>query len=379
MAGIYVHIPFCKSKCNYCDFFSEIPSENSVSEYIKAIIKELEIRKQYLQNENIETIYFGGGTPSILNIHNINTIFSAISKNYNLEQNLEFTFEANPDDLSVNYLQDLKNSTPINRLSIGIQSFFENDLKLMNRRHNSKQAINSIIDAQKVGFDNISADLIYGLPKMNIEKWSSNLKQMFELGIQHLSAYHLTYESGTKYYKWLQTKKISEINEQESIEQFEKLISEAEKNDFIHYEISNFAKPNYFSKHNFNYWKQKKYLGIGTSAHSFDGTSRQWNIANIREYINSINEGKIPSEIEILSEEDKFNEYIMTSLRTFMGVAPAFLENNFNPKFFSSIKNSLTEKIKAGFLQEHNNKLILTTKGKFISDAIISDLFYLEI
>ena len=377
MAGIYIHIPFCKSKCNYCDFFSKIPNNNSISKYIEAVIKELELRKQYLNNQKIETIYFGGGTPSILSIKNINDIFTSISEHYNLTDNFEFTFEANPDDLSKNYLQDLKNFTEINRLSIGVQSFSGNDLKLMERRHNSNQAINSIKNAKKIGFNNISADLIYGLPKMNIENWSKNLEIMFELGIQHLSAYHLTYEQGTVFYKWLQNQKINEINETESIEQFEKLIYEAEQNGFIHYEISNFAKPDYFSKHNFNYWKQKKYLSIGTSAHSFDGNSRQWNIANIAEYINSINENKIPAEIEILSEKDKFNEYIMTSLRTFLGIDIDFIENNFDNKFYLSIKNSLTKKIKAGFLKKDKNKIVLTLKGKFISDAIITDLFYL--
>ena len=386
MAGIYIHIPFCKSKCNYCDFFSEKPkSDDLINKYISAIINELKLQNSYLQNKNIKTIYFGGGTPSLLTTKQITQIFEAIQENYNLNKNFEFTFEANPDDLKINYLRDLKNNTQINRLSIGVQSFFDDDLKLMNRRHDSNQAISAIKNAQNIGFNNISADLIYGLPKTVQFKnslkpaysFNKNLKKLLSLNVQHISAYHLTYEEGTKFHDWLGTKKISEIDEEESINLFKTLISETQKNGFIHYEISNFAKPNFFSKHNFNYWKQKKYLGIGASAHSYNKNSRQWNIANISKYINSIEQNKIPAEIEILSEEAKFNEYIMTSLRVYTGIDTDYLQDNFNKKYFSSIHNKLNNKIKAGFLKRENNKIILSDRGKFIADAIIRDLFYL--
>lgn len=376
MAGIYIHIPFCKSKCNYCDFYSETAhNKNIIDNYIIALQKEIDLRISYLQNSEIETIYFGGGTPSVLSASQINSVFDKINDSFPISKNLEFTFEANPDDINLSYLESLKIHTKVNRLSIGLQSFFEDDLKLMNRRHNALQSKNAIRDAQKVGFDNISGDLIYGLPKMTNQKWEQNLDVFFELNIQHLSAYHLTYESGTQFYKWLKNKEISEIPENNSIEQFEILMKKAEENNFIHYEISNFAKHNFLSKHNSNYWNRVKYMGLGTSAHSYNGTEREWNITNISKYIDSVFANKVPSEKEILSLQDKLNEYIMTSLRTLAGVDFDYIKNNFEQNNVIDIETKLNKKIETELIQKTNNFYSLTQKGKFISDSIILDLF----
>ena len=376
MAGIYIHIPFCKSKCNYCDFYSETThNKNTIDSYIIALQKEIDLRISYLQNSKIETIYFGGGTPSVLSANQINTIFDKINDSFTISKNLEFTFEANPDDINLSYLKNLKKHTKINRLSIGLQSFFDDDLKLMNRRHNVLQSKKAIRDAQKVGFDNISGDLIYGLPKMTTQKWEQNLNAFFELNLQHLSAYHLTYESGTMFYKWLKNKNISEISENKSIEQFEVLMKKAEENNFIHYEISNFGKTNYLSKHNSNYWNRAKYMGLGTSAHSYNGQEREWNISNLNKYVNSIFENKLPSEKEILSSQDKLNEYIMTSLRTSEGVNFDYLKTNFEQKEVLDIETKLNKKLETEFIQKTNNFYSLTKKGQFISDSIILDLF----
>ncbi len=377
MAGIYIHIPFCKSKCNYCDFYSEtFQNKNTTEKYVLALQKEIDLRIDYLDNYKIETIYFGGGTPSVLSVNQINSIFDKINDSFEISKNLEFTFEANPDDINLKYLENLKKQTKINRLSIGLQSFYNDDLKLMNRRHNALQSKKAIRDAQKAGFNNISGDLIYGLPKMTAQKWENNLDAFFELNLQHLSAYHLTYESGTLFYKWLKNKKLSEINENNSIEQFEILMKKAESNNFIHYEISNFGKTNYFSKHNSNYWNRVKYMGLGASAHSYNGKEREWNITNVNKYISSIFENKIPSEKEILSAQDKLNEYIMTSLRTSAGIDFDYMKNSFDKKETSFIEKQLNNKLETGFIQKTNNFYSLTKKGKFISDAIISELFY---
>ena len=375
MAGIYIHIPFCKSKCNYCDFYSIKESNTNLNKYVQAIIMELELRKKYLAKQTIKTIYFGGGTPSLLSIEQINLIYKQIQNNYTLANSIELTLEANPDDLSKEFLENLKKYTPLNRISIGIQSFNDSDLKLMNRRHNSKQAINSVLNAQKIGFNNISADLIYGLPNMNENNWKKNLKSFFQLDINHLSAYHLTYEKDTNYYKWLKNNKIQKVSESDSILQFEILIKEAEKNSYLHYEISNFCKQPFFSEHNFNYWRQKKYLGIGASAHSYNIKSRQWNISDATKYIKSIQNNIIPTEKEILTEKDRFNEYLITNLRTYLGVNKDYMKEKFNIQFYNSIKEILQQKIDNGLIIEKNNKFILNRKGIFVSDAVLVDLF----
>ncbi|MCF6185022.1 MAG: radical SAM family heme chaperone HemW [Bacteroidales bacterium] len=345
-------------------------------EYLQTLKKELELRKNYLQNKPVETIYLGGGTPSLLTEKEINEIFEKIYKTYKITEKPEITTEANPDDLSNSYLKALK-CTPINRLSIGIQSFFDDDLQIMNRRHTAEQSISAIKKVQDLGFSNISGDLIYGLPGMSSEKWRKNLNYFFELKIPHLSAYHLTYEPNTVFLKKLNSGKIKEIPEEESLNQFKILQKEAKKKNFIQYETSNFGEKGFFSKHNTSYWQQKHYLGIGASAHSYNGNSRQFNIKNIKEYIKRIRENSNYFEKEILSAKDKYNDYIITQLRTMWGVDINFVKKNTGEKFAEFLINKAQKHLKNGNLTEKQNVLYITEKGKFIEDFIIEDLFYL--
>jgi oxygen-independent coproporphyrinogen-3 oxidase len=376
MPGIYIHIPFCNSKCYYCDFYSKATKDIFIiNKYVDALCNEIIFRKNYLQTQKIETIYFGGGTPSTLSIEQINKIFDCIFKNFKInKKENEITFEANPENLTQDYLSDLQRHTPINRLSIGVQSFFDDDLKFMNRKHSAKQAIQAIVDAQKAGFSNISADIIYGLPSMSISRLKKNLQQFFALNIPHLSAYHLTIEPNTVFGKWLQKGKIKEIDEIQSSKLFATLIELMDKNNFLHYEISNFAKNNFIAKHNFAYWTGEKYLGLGAAAHSYDGKSRQWNIANTKLYIDKIfNKQNDFFDIEKLSEIDKFNEYIITHLRTYTGLNISELETK-HKKFYLQIKNTIDDFFASEHLMKKNDNIILTNKGKLISDAIIADL-----
>ena len=287
MAGIYIHIPFCRKQCSYCDFHKSIFLKNKKT-LLQSLIRELEHKADYVEGEVIETIYFGGGTPSVLSIDEINLLLSTILSSFEVKSIPEITFEANPDDLNEEYLEQLHKKTVINRLSIGIQSFINRDLKLLNRRHDSEKAMNSVLDAIKTGFSNLSIDLIYAIPGMSLNEWIFNLNTAFSLNIHHLSAYHLTYEPGTSLYQKLQKKEIFQVTEEQSIEQYKKLLELAEMADYEQYEISNFSLRGYISQHNSNYWKGKKYIGIGPSAHSYNLRSRQWNISDNIEYINRI-------------------------------------------------------------------------------------------
>ncbi|NOZ34251.1 MAG: radical SAM family heme chaperone HemW [Chlorobi bacterium] len=373
--GIYIHIPFCAKKCYYCDFFMSLSLQYK-EEYLQTLIKELGLRKNYLQNKPVETIYLGGGTPSLLSEKELNEIFEQIYKTYNVSEKVEITAEANPDDLSNSYLKELK-KTPINRLSIGIQSFFDDDLQMMNRRHSAEQSMFVVKKAQDNGFSNISGDLIYGLPGMSSKKWKKNLNSFFELKIPHLSAYHLTYEPNTVFIKRLKTGKIKEISEEESIIQFKILQKEAKKNNFFQYETSNFGKEGFFSKHNTAYWQQKHYLGIGASAHSYNGNSRQFNIKNIKEYIKRTGEDNNYFKKEILSEKDKYNDYIITRLRTMWGVDINFVKKKICENYAEFLVEKAQKHIEKGNLTEKKNILYVTEQGKFIEDFIIEDLFYL--
>ncbi len=373
MAGIYIHIPYCKTLCHYCNFHRSILAENTGG-FLDALVKEIELRKNYLSDELIETIYFGGGTPSILDFRQINMLISAIYNNFKVNDNPEITLEANPDDLSLDCLQELMDNSSVNRLSIGIQSFHDEDLKLMNRRHSSVQAVESVQYAQKTGFTNISIDLIYGLPGLTSDKWISNLKRAFGLNIQHISAYHLTFEPGTLFHRYLNEGSISQPSEDESLKQFELLTSMAEKNRFIHYEISNFAKQGYFSVHNTNYWRQKKYLGIGPSAHSYDLNSRQWNISDNDKYIEGINRNIPVTEKEILDTGTKYNDYLLTSLRTMWGMDLDYIKKSFGPQYSDYITGKSKKFLDAGNMLKDRTVLKLTVKGMFISDYIISEL-----
>ncbi|MCD8431406.1 radical SAM family heme chaperone HemW [Tenacibaculum finnmarkense genomovar ulcerans] len=375
MAGIYIHIPFCKQACFYCDFHFST-SLKKKDELISCLITELEIRKNELQNELIETIYFGGGTPSLLSSEEITSLLNAIYKHYKVIENPEITLEANPDDLSEEKILELANS-PINRLSIGVQSFFEEDLKSMNRAHNSKEAKECLSIATRY-FDNITVDLIYGVPDMSNERWKENLQIAFDFGVNHISSYALTVEPKTVLDSFVKNGKYPEPDETEAKEHFDILVAETAKNGFVHYEISNFGKPAYFSKHNTSYWLGKKYIGIGPSAHSFSKTHRSWNIANNAKYIKELQEGKLPNEQEELSEEDQFNEYLMTGLRTIWGVSLAEIQANFKACFKEDLLKSSKKFIAEGLLIIENNTLKTTPKGKFLADGLASELFRIK-
>ena len=364
MAGIYLHIPFCKQACFYCDFHFST-SLKKKDELISCLIKELEIRKDELQTETIETIYFGGGTPSLLYIKEVELLLNAIYKNYNVIENPEITLEANPDDLPEAKILELAKSS-VNRLSIGIQSFFEDDLKLMNRAHNANEAKKCLTVATH-HFDNITVDLIYGIQNMSIDKWKVNLQTVFDFGINHISSYALTVEPNTALDSFIKNGKYLPLNEELAKQHFNVLVDETEKQGFVHYEISNFGKPNYFSKHNTSYWKGKKYIGIGPSAHSFNETQRSWNVSSNAKYIKSISENKLPNELEKLSKEDVFNEYIMTGLRTIWGVSLEKIKNDFGETYIEYLENQTKKHIDKELLYIENQILKTTKKGKFLA------------
>ncbi len=371
MAGIYIHIPFCKKLCYYCDFYHVI-SENDHSLFVNALKKEIEIRQNYLSREAVSTIYFGGGTPSVLSINEIESILSVIRKQFVIEPESEITMEVNPDDVSEEYFKELL-LLGINRISLGIQSWKDEDLRFLNRRHTSAQSAEAIKAAFKAGFENVSIDLIYGIPGMTTEQLALNLSQTFSYGITHLSAYHLTIEPGTRFGKMKEKNKFVEIEEEESVAQFNLLIDKAKEAGFIHYEISNFSKPGYFSIHNTNYWKQVPYLGLGPAAHSFNGYSRQWNIKNLRKYISSLKGNKQFYEKEELDLKTKFNEYILTSLRTMWGIDLQYVEKAFEKEGYDYIINLAGKFINYGLMEQKKNALILTNQGMMISDNIISE------
>ncbi len=372
MAGIYIHIPFCRQRCFYCDFYKTLDT-SLLPEFISALKKEIVLRKNYLENEPVKTIYFGGGTPSVLSEKELNEILSFIKAEFTVHQKAEITFEANPDDLTPNYLQQIYNAG-INRLSIGIQSFNDELLKSMNRRHSAFQAIESVKNAVKSGIKNISIDLIYGLPNLTHSDWEASLEQIFALPVTHLSAYHLTYHKGTNFYKKLKNGTLKETTETESISQFNTLIEITEKNGFEQYEISNFAKNKLYSKHNTSYWTGEKYIGLGPSAHSFNGISRQWNISHTKKYISEIENGRDCFEEEILTENDKFNEYILTRIRTIWGVSLNEIENYFGIEKKKYFLQTISQYKNTGLIVRKNNVFTLSKKGLFISDEIMTNL-----
>jgi oxygen-independent coproporphyrinogen-3 oxidase len=345
-------------------------------EMVLAIAKEVEMRKSEFENQIVETIYFGGGTPSVLTSEEINFLIGEVYKNYSVSENPEITLEANPDDLSSERIIELSKSK-INRLSIGIQSFFEDDLQLMNRAHNSAEAKKCLKEATKY-FDNISLDLIYGIPGMSNEKWKQNIETALSFGIPHISSYALTVEPKTALNKLIQTGKIAAPKDEVAQEHFAILVETLEVNDFIHYELSNFGKENYFSKNNSAYWLGKKYIGIGPSAHSYDGISRSWNVSNNSLYLKSIQEDKLPNEIEILSITDRYNEYVMTGLRTIWGVSLDRIEKEFGSKYLDYLNKQVQKFLNDDLVYIENNILKPTKKGKFLTDGIASDLFILN-
>ena len=375
MAGIYIHIPFCKQKCSYCDFHFSTNLQHK-SNLIQAINKELEIRKDEISTP-IETIYFGGGTPSILSEIELESIFETIYKNYSTKNLKEITLEANPDDLNKEKLNFLK-STPINRFSIGVQSFFEEDLKLMNRAHNVQEAETSIKLAQDFGFENITIDLIYGSTTTTNEMWKQNLQKAIELNVPHISSYALTVEEKTILNHQIKKGITKPVDEDRQNEQFQLLVDTLTSNDFIQYEISNFGKEEYFSLHNSNYWKGIHYLGIGPSAHSYNGKTRAWNIANNSKYIQAINENNLPQEIEVLNEVEKFNEMIMIGLRTIYGIDLNRINSEFSQPLVNSFHQELNQLINENLVEKKENKIILKPEAKFFADGIASRLFYIN-
>lgn len=376
MSGIYIHVPFCARKCDYCDFYSVVDNRGK-NEFSALINRELLLRKDYLPAGQIDTLYFGGGTPSLLNKEQFTEIITFIGKTFSLSPSLEITLEANPDDLSLDFLKEIK-STGINRLSIGIQSFADSDLKHLGRRHDANQAINSVEWAQKAGFDNISIDLIYGLPYSTSEIWKQNLLKAFELPVKHLSCYHLIYEEGTPLHKKVGQGVVVPVTDEKSVEQFEILQQLARENGFMHYEISNLAKVGFFSKHNTSYWKQIPYLGLGPSAHSYNGITREWNPRSISQWQKGIEVAKPLVEAEILSETDKLNDYILTSLRTIWGLNIKDLGNQFGSKARKKALGIAQKYLNMGIMELIGDTLTIKPHHFLTSDGIIADFLVVE-
>jgi putative oxygen-independent coproporphyrinogen III oxidase len=372
MAGIYVHIPFCEKRCSYCDFFSSISLEQK-NIYIQAICKELALQKDYLDGAPVTSIYMGGGTPSLLSATDLNTIQNQIKALFPCDKLLEVTIEANPDDLTKEYIESLK-YLPFNRISIGIQSFSDEELRLLNRRHTARQAILAVENCQSAGFNNISIDLIYGIPGQTVSTWKENLFQATRLNVQHISAYHLTYEPGTQLDSLLNKGVIAPVEEELSREMFFEMKRILAKSGFQQYEISNFCQKGYESRHNSAYWNGSPYLGIGPSAHSYNGKSRQWNIASLKEYISSIQENKLSYEIELIDKKTAYNEYILTRLRTNKGMDPEEIKKLFPPETASYCLLKVQKYIDNDLIKRQHRRLILSEEGLFVSDGIMSDL-----
>ena len=371
MAGIYIHIPFCKQRCYYCDFHFTTSLKNKDA-IIDAIVFELESRKHEI-TEEIKTIYFGGGTPSIIETSDVEKVLNVIYKNYSVVSSPEVTMEANPDDISILKLKELKQTT-INRFSVGIQSFHEKDLKFMNRAHDKTQADSCVPMIQDAGFDNITIDLIYGVPNQSEQEWLYNLDKAFELNVSHISAYALTVEEKTPLSKLIQSGKFPNVSDEKAFADFEILTDRTKSNDFIQYEISNFGKEGYFSKHNSSYWKGDQYLGVGPSAHSFNGAERRWNLASNKIYLENIKNGKY-FEKEILSQQDIFNEYLMTGLRTIWGVSLNKISSEFNPSFIKYFLSKIDLLQAEGKVNVNGDTVTISEKSKFQTDGITSDLF----
>lgn len=374
MAGIYIHIPFCKQACHYCNFHFST-SLRTKNDFIGALLKEAELQQGYLRGEEVHTIYFGGGTPSLLATAEIQAILQAVYSNFAIVENAEITLEANPDDLTPEKLQQLK-LAGINRLSIGIQSFFEEDLKWMNRAHNAQQSIDCIQFAHDAGFYNLTIDLIYGTPGLTDEKWRQNVQRAIDLNIPHLSCYALTVEPKTALDHLIKKNELADVDTDQQARQFLLLMDWMQTAGYEHYEISNFAKPGWRSRHNTAYWLGRKYLGLGPSAHSFNGVERQWNVANNAMYIQSLAQGQVPAEKEVLKTKDRLNEYIMTSLRTMEGLNLSEVNHHFGNEAASKIMQESGRYIKSENMLLENGFLKLTRSGKLLADGIAANLFF---
>jgi len=373
MAGIYIHIPFCKQACHYCDFHFST-SLKYKDELLQALVKEIGLQKDYLDGETVETIYFGGGTPSLLGADEINLLTDRIAALHTVAADAEITLEANPDDLDKMKVLAYR-QTAVNRLSVGVQSFFDEDLQWMNRVHRAVEAEAAIKRVQDAGFENITADLIYGYPLLTNEKWKYNLNKVFELDIPHVSSYSMTVEPRTALASFIHKKTQQEMDDTQSAEQFITLMDEMSAHGFEHYEISNFSKPGQYARHNSNYWKGVKYLGIGPSAHSFNGETRQWNVRNNAQYIRAIETGTVLAETEVLTETNRLNEYIMTSLRTMWGLDLGKL-NGIAAASSDELLKAARPFFEKGWTEEKNNVIYLTRNGKLYADHIAAELFF---
>jgi oxygen-independent coproporphyrinogen-3 oxidase len=373
MSGIYIHIPFCKKKCNYCDFYSTKDS-NGIDALVKSEIKELKLRQDYLLNESIKTIYFGGGTPSLLGICHIFEFLNVVRSVFNVTNDCEITLEANPEDLTDEYLIELFN-IGINRLSIGIQSFNNEVLKFLGRRHNNSKIKHIIEFAQKIGFNNISVDLIFGIPSFDLSTYLDSLNEVLKLNVQHISAYALTFAEGTLFHKRLTNRMINEINEEDMLNQFNATIDTLADNGFFQYEVSNYAKQGFESKHNTSYWENVKYIGIGPSAHSYNLVSRQWNMSHTAKYCRAVEQSESFFEIEYLSQKDKYNDYIITGLRTFKGVSLVVINERYEKNISTHFLDEVNKLLNDDLLYVKENRIVLTRKGVFVSDFIIEKLF----
>ncbi|WP_418587037.1 radical SAM family heme chaperone HemW [Phocaeicola sp.] len=376
MAGIYLHIPFCKRRCIYCDFYSTTQNEKKAA-YINALCRELDQRKSYLEGEKIETIYLGGGTPSQLEAKDFEQIFQALYRLYEISPEAEITIEANPDDLTDEYVGMLR-TFPFNRLSMGIQTFQEDILRLLHRRHTAQQAVEAFNRCRKSGFTNISIDLMYGLPGETLQTWETDLHQAVSMKPEHISAYHLIYEEGTVLWKLREQHRVEEADEDLSVSLFTQLIHKLKDNGYQHYEISNFCLPGMHSRHNSSYWTGKKYLGCGPSAHSYNGISRQWNVASLDRYIEQVNNGQTYFEVEDLDLYTRYNDFVITTIRTMWGMQLDALKEQFGEKLYNYCLRMAQPHLSQGTLELSNNVLKLTEKGVFISDGIMSDMLWVD-
>lgn len=372
MAGIYIHIPFCKKRCSYCDFYTEVAPQ-LIPSLIDSLIKELKSRQDYLKTKTINTIYFGGGTPSVLSAQEFQKIFDTINELYLIAENAEITFEANPDDLTPDFFKSIS-ALPFNRISIGIQSFDDDDLQRINRRHTSKEAVEAVKLAQQSGFKNLSIDLIYGLPFQTLERWEKQLNIALSLNVQHISIYGLTYEEGTKLWKQREKKEITPVDDETMNKMYSLMLKKLEESGFDRYEISNFSLPDFSSRHNTSYWRQEPYIGIGPSAHSYDIESRQWNVSSITQYIKLLNNNEVFFEKEELSIADKYNDYVMVSLRTTAGINLEKIEAEFGVEFANYCLENIKIFIETKKVEYSNRYLHLTVDGIKISNLILIEI-----
>lgn len=372
MSGIYIHYPFCRKKCNYCNFYS-VASKKLKTRVAECIAMELQQQKQFF-DKNISTIYFGGGTPSMMEKPELDCIFNSLNKNYNINNVIETTIETNPDDINSEKLA-LWKSYNIDRISLGVQSFYDSSLKYLNRTHNSNQIKKAIEDIGEAGFENISIDLIYGIPTLTEKEWSETLEMVVNMRIPHISAYSLTIEKKTELY-WQLSKGVRKaFDEEKAISHYNILTKTLQKAGYIHYEISNFCLPGFKAKHNSSYWEHKPYLGVGPSAHSFDGKNRKWNVCNIEQYINSVKNGKVDAQEEMLSDNDLFNEYIMVSLRTIEGISLKYIEEKFGREKLDYLKNQLVGLLEDEKLVKNYENIFVSDKYRLFTDGISADLF----